>query len=220
MGFGLVTGFIAHFNSWLHFTSHYHTQVSVLCHAAWQLLSMEYVPLFPGSRLCRQATISCQPHILTAAFMLVLPSAASSMAKITNLQLSVSNFICQFSTDFGIEVTLQLKVSQSVCQGIEPTLELVTRYYFLFEGTFFLKVAVFSLWGALSDERSGLSFVFLSPVIYYYLQQTFTLHVFYSSAIYIQYIQASFSLAWYSILCSTTYYFSNYRSSLGTWTVV
>jgi hypothetical protein len=47
-------------------------------------------------------------------------------------------------------------VSQSVCQGIEPTLGLVTRYYFLSEGCF-LKVAVLSLWGALSGERSGLS---------------------------------------------------------------
>jgi hypothetical protein len=33
---------------------------------------------------------------------------------------------------------------------------LVTGYHFLFEG-FCLKVAVFSLWGALSDERSHLS---------------------------------------------------------------
>jgi hypothetical protein len=52
-------------------------------------------------------------------------------------------------------------VSQSVCQGIEPTLGLVTRYYFLSEGCF-LKVAVLSLWGTLSDERSGLSIVILS----------------------------------------------------------
>jgi hypothetical protein len=46
-------------------------------------------------------------------------------------------------------------VSQSVCQGIEPILGLVTRYYFLSEGCF-LKVAVLSPWGTLSDERSGL----------------------------------------------------------------
>jgi hypothetical protein len=83
------------------------------------------------------------------------------------------------------KVTLQLTVSQSLCQGIEPTLGLVTRYYFLSEGCF-LKFAVLSLWGALSDERLGLSFVFLSLGIYQYLHQTFTLHVFYSSAIYIQ----------------------------------
>jgi hypothetical protein len=42
-----------------------------------------------------------------------------------------------------VKVTLQLTVSQSVCQGIEPTLRLVTRYYFLSEGC--LKVAVLSL---------------------------------------------------------------------------
>jgi hypothetical protein len=60
-----------------------------------------------------------------------------------------------------VEVTLQLTVGQSVCQGIEPTLGLVTRYYFLSEGCC-LKVAVLSLRGALSDERSGLSFVILS----------------------------------------------------------
>jgi hypothetical protein len=59
-----------------------------------------------------------------------------------------------------VKVTLQLTVSQSLCQGIEPILGLVTRYYFLSEGCF-LKFSVLSFWGALSDERSGLSFVFL-----------------------------------------------------------
>jgi hypothetical protein len=52
-------------------------------------------------------------------------------------------------------------VSQSVCQGIEPTLGLVTRYYFLSEGCF-LKVTVLFLWGALSNAKSGPSFVILS----------------------------------------------------------
>jgi hypothetical protein len=33
-----------------------------------------------------------------------------------------------------VEVTLQLAVNQSVCLGVEPTLELVTSYYFLSEG--------------------------------------------------------------------------------------
>jgi hypothetical protein len=63
--------------------------------------------------------------------------------------------------DIEVQVTLQLTVSHSVCQGIEPTLGLVTRYYFLSEG-YFLKVTVLSLWGALSDERSSLSFAILS----------------------------------------------------------
>jgi hypothetical protein len=34
---------------------------------------------------------------------------------------------------FEVEVTLQLTVSQSVCQGVERTLQLVTRYYLLSE---------------------------------------------------------------------------------------
>jgi hypothetical protein len=75
--------------------------------------------------------------------------------------------------------------SQSVCQDIEPTLGLVTRYYFLSEGSF-LKVAVLSLWGTLSDERSGsVNCHSQYVVIYQYLHQAFTLHVFYSSAIYV-----------------------------------
>jgi hypothetical protein len=57
----------------------------------------------------------------------------------------------------GVEVTLRLTVSRSVCLGVEPTLGLDTRYYFLSEGSR-LKVAVFFLWGALSDERTGLQF--------------------------------------------------------------
>jgi hypothetical protein len=86
-----------------------------------------------------------------------------------------------------VKVTSQLTVSQSLCQGIEPILGFVTRYYsyFLSEGCF-LKFAVLFFWGALSDERSGLSFVILCLVICHYLQQIFTLHVFYSSAIHIQ----------------------------------
>jgi hypothetical protein len=57
--------------------------------------------------------------------------------------------------------TLRLTVSQSACLGVEPTLAFMTIYYFLSEGCC-LKVAVLSLWGALSDERSGLSFIMLS----------------------------------------------------------
>jgi hypothetical protein len=41
--------------------------------------------------------------------------------------------------------------------GAEPLLGLMTRYLFIF-----VKVTVFSIWGAFSDERSGLSFVAVS----------------------------------------------------------
>jgi hypothetical protein len=56
-----------------------------------------------------------------------------------------------------VKVTLRLTVSQPVCLGVEPTLGLVTRY--CFESERCLNVTVLFLWGALSDERSGLSFV-------------------------------------------------------------
>jgi hypothetical protein len=71
------------------------------------------------------------------------------------------SLICQKTELFEVEVTLRLTVSQPVCQGVELTMGLVTKYYFLSECCY-LKVAVLSLWGTLSDERSGLSFVILS----------------------------------------------------------
>jgi hypothetical protein len=68
-----------------------------------------------------------------------------------------------------VEVALQLMVSQPVCQGVEPTLGLLTRYYFLCECC--LKAAVLSLPGSLSDERLSLSFVILS------LQQFISIYI-------------------------------------------
>jgi hypothetical protein len=57
----------------------------------------------------------------------------------------------------GVEVTLRLSVSQSVYLDVELNLGLATRYSFLSEGCC-MKVAVLFLWGALSDERTGLQF--------------------------------------------------------------
>jgi hypothetical protein len=55
-----------------------------------------------------------------------------------------------------VEVTLRLTVSQ--CVLVSSTLEgLATGYYFLSECCC-LKFAVLYLWGALSDERTGLQF--------------------------------------------------------------
>jgi hypothetical protein len=45
----------------------------------------------------------------------------------------------------------------SVCLGVEHTLELVTRYYFLLE-RWCLKTAILFLWGSLSEKRTGLQF--------------------------------------------------------------
>jgi hypothetical protein len=52
-----------------------------------------------------------------------------------------------------IKVTLRLTVIQSVSLSVEPHLEFMTRYYYC------LTVTVLFLWGVLSDERTGLSFV-------------------------------------------------------------
>jgi hypothetical protein len=41
-----------------------------------------------------------------------------------------------------VEVKLRLTVRQSVCQGVEPTLGLVTRYYFLPESCRFFSVGL------------------------------------------------------------------------------
>jgi hypothetical protein len=67
-----------------------------------------------------------------------------------------------FSVRVRVRVTLQLTVSQSVHLGVEPDLGLLTRDIF-----FFWKVTVLSFGGALSDERSGLSFVSLQSVSIY-----------------------------------------------------
>jgi hypothetical protein len=52
------------------------------------------------------------------------------------------------------KVTLRLTVSQSVSLGVEPHLRLMTRYLLLFDSYGLV------FWGALSDERTGLSFVY------------------------------------------------------------
>jgi hypothetical protein len=117
------------------------------------------------------------------------------------------------SQSVRVRVTLQLTVSQSVSLGVEPNLGLLTRDIFFF----FLKLQSCLTWGALSDERSGLSFVSLQSVyssqsvftsfIYnlcytqvictivnlsiYVVLYTFTIE--YTKIHYLQYIQASFS---------------------------
>jgi hypothetical protein len=58
-------------------------------------------------------------------------------------------------------VTLRRTVSESVGLGVEHTLGLVNRQYFLSEG-FCLKAAVLSVRGALSHEKKGLQFAMQS----------------------------------------------------------
>jgi hypothetical protein len=54
-----------------------------------------------------------------------------------------------------VKVTLRLTVSQSLNLGVKYNLGHMTRYLVLFDSY----GLVFFLWGALSDERAGLSFV-------------------------------------------------------------
>jgi hypothetical protein len=62
--------------------------------------------------------------------------------------------LTQLNCQFKVKVTLQLTVSQSVTLGVEPHLGLMTRYLLLFDSYGLV------LWGALSDERTGLSFMY------------------------------------------------------------
>jgi hypothetical protein len=57
-------------------------------------------------------------------------------------------------TVIEVEVTLRVTVSQSVSLGVEPHLGLMIDIYCC------LTVTVLFLWGALSDKRTGLSFVY------------------------------------------------------------
>jgi hypothetical protein len=74
---------------------------------------------------------------------------------------------------------------QSVCRGVEHALGLVTRYYFLSECCCLVSVGL-PLWREVGSAICHSQ----SVVIYQYLDQGFTFHVFYSSALCIKYIQS------------------------------
>jgi hypothetical protein len=105
-------------------------------------------PCFPQSHPC--TPIDMLPQVATAA---AYPRTASSCGQMNSRLLSQSVRV-------RVRVTLQLTVSQSVRLGVEPDLGLLNRDNFFF----FWKVTVLSFGGALSDERSGLSFVSLQSV--------------------------------------------------------
>jgi hypothetical protein len=65
-----------------------------------------------------------------------------------------TSLLSPFFSEFKVKVTLRLMVSQSVSLGVEPYLGLMTRYLLLFDSY------GLALWGALSDKRKGLSFVY------------------------------------------------------------
>jgi hypothetical protein len=97
---------------------------------------------------------------------------------------------------------------------------LETRYYFLSEGCF-LKIAVLSLWGALSDERSG-SVICLSqstnwPLFTSNIYVTCVLQFSNLYTIYTSFFQSRIGTVDYALLVVIC---PNYRSSPDTWTVV
>jgi hypothetical protein len=77
-----------------------------------------------------------------------------SRAQILRSQPPVQNSLSSLS-QVKVKVTLRLTVSQSVNLGVEPHLRLMTRYLFL---SWQLRYCF--LWGALSDERLGLYFIY------------------------------------------------------------
>jgi hypothetical protein len=77
----------------------------------------------------------------------------------TGVCIPIGNTEIQVKVKVKVKVTLRLTVSQSVCLGVEPKYGTLTIH-------FFLKLQSCHLWGALSDERSGLSCVSLVFEVY------------------------------------------------------
>jgi hypothetical protein len=97
------------------------------------------------------------PHLSQQKFIVTVSFLKSQLTESRWLEWRLRTQRIATCQSVRVRVTLQLTVSQSVCLGVEPPLGLMTRYLF------FSKVTVLSLWGALSDERVGLSFVQVSP---------------------------------------------------------
>jgi hypothetical protein len=138
---------------WLHFTNHYHTQTIVFSITVftallgngfqWRMFPFLWVPeLFLAS-----ATSFCNSQLTCTDCWLSLNSSLDSNSTWTDWLM------------VKVKVTLRLTVSQSVSLGVEPHLGLMTRYYFRSEYRIRLTVTFFIPWDALSDERTGLSFV-------------------------------------------------------------
>jgi hypothetical protein len=145
------------------------------------LLSLQSCPLVTASN-GRRFTSSGFPKCLRASATGILgehfnnyhfPENRSRLHLYTSLKKAVSSQIWLMWTHSKPKQTAvqsrsrsyfttdDQSVSQSLCLGVEPTLELVARYYFLSE-RWCLKIAVLSLWSALSDERTGLQFAMQS----------------------------------------------------------
>jgi hypothetical protein len=97
-------------------------------------------------------------HLLLCYHSMLLTCTCNYMDNFTFFNINSDVILLSvLSTDRSRRYFTIHSVSQSVCIGVEPTLWLVTRYYFLSEDCC-LKVAVLFLWDALSDERTDLQF--------------------------------------------------------------
>jgi hypothetical protein len=93
-------------------------------------------------------------HVLLLRILLGFPSIRVNPSPFTEISVKWNTGESLWTGQVEVEVTLELTVSQSLCQGIEPILGLVIRYYFLSEG-YFLKV-LSCLYEAPSRSRSHL----------------------------------------------------------------
>jgi hypothetical protein len=128
---------------------------SLLGQSSTELMAIFYCLIWDSLNLEDQAPIFISPRNRVAQ---LYPWALGSLFVASYDSQGYGGGILTRLNSVRVTVTLQLTVSQSVCLGVEPNLGLLTRDLtcFLF---LFLKVTVLSFGGALSDKRSGLSFV-------------------------------------------------------------
>jgi hypothetical protein len=122
---------------------------------------------------CREPLWICD-HILLPVGMLlseICGLASVGRGERPGLHFAVQSFSDPSSAEpvtiVRVRVTLRLTVSQYVLAS-SPLYGRLTRYCFLFK-CLGLEFVVLSLWGALSDDRLGLSFVSHSPAICLYI---------------------------------------------------
>jgi hypothetical protein len=100
----------------------------------------------------------------------------------SSLLLACSRASAATTTQVKVKVTLRLTVSKSVSLGVEPHLQLMSRYLLLFDS-----YGLVFLWGVLSDERTGLSFVLLLLLVvtltYIAAERTWTVNTYHVIAI-------------------------------------
>jgi hypothetical protein len=96
-------------------------------------------------------TVKCS-QVVTRRFLLTAPTMTIPLPPGSSLRFIDSSTEL---TNVQVKVTLRLTVSQSLSLGVEHHLGFMTRYLLLFDS-----YGLVFLWGALSNERTVLSFVY------------------------------------------------------------